>query len=162
MPLDHLVNLAVQPARVSKLDGDRPAKVGQQRLEQLWIPFLSRWELEQHRARAIAQRQHPGAEVPSDDVLWKPSRRIGQGTLGLEAKPKVRWGVAQPFGQRRLLRQPLEGDVDLDRIQLLRICLEKPAGRQVLGVEDSSPFGIAETTGSDVEGHRLLVAGGRG
>jgi hypothetical protein len=104
VPLDEGVDLRVQPARVAELDRDRPAEVGQEHLEKLRVPLLGGRELEQHRSRPVAERQHPGAEVTGDDVLREACRGVGQRALGLEAEPEVGWGVAHPLREGRLLR----------------------------------------------------------
>jgi hypothetical protein len=99
VPFDDRVNLRVQPAWISELDGRRPSKVDQQQLEQLRAPLLGRRELEQDRSRAIAQGLHSGAEVAGDDVLGKPLRRVGESALGLEAELEAGRRVADPFRQ---------------------------------------------------------------
>jgi hypothetical protein len=100
---DDAVDLRIQPAGVAKLDGDPPAEVAEQKLEQLRVALAGRRELQQHRSGAIAERQDPGAEVPGDDVLRKAGRRIGERPLGLQAKPEVGWRVPDPLREGRLL-----------------------------------------------------------
>jgi hypothetical protein len=156
VPLDHLVDLRVEPAGVAKLDGDRPGEVCQEHLEQLRVPLLSWRELEEDGARPVPQGPHPGTEVAGDDVLRKAGRRVGERALGLQAEPEFARGVAKPLCERRLLRDPLEGVVDLHRVQLLGVGLEKAAGRQVRRVEGPTPLRVAEAAGADVEGHRSI------
>jgi hypothetical protein len=151
--LDDRVDLRVQPTRIAELDGCSPAEVRQQQLEQLRVPLLGRRELQQHRTRPIAEGQHPGAEVARDDVLRKGGGRVGERALGLEAKPEIGRGVTHPLRQRGLLGKTLEGVVDLDRVQPLRVRLEEAAGGQVSGVEDPAPLRVAEAARPDVEGH---------
>ena len=81
MPLDHLVDLRVEPACIAKLDRDRPGEVGQEHLEQLRVPLLSWRELEDDGARPVAERQHPGAEVAGDDALREACPGVGQRAL---------------------------------------------------------------------------------
>jgi len=74
MPLDHLVDLRVEPACIAKLDRDRPGEVGQEHLEQLRVLLLGRRELKQDRACPVAERPHPGTEVAGNDVFREPGR----------------------------------------------------------------------------------------
>src|SRR5207244_13255976 len=96
------------------------------------------------------KRADEGEEEEERFVDVPEAREVRDALRGLQNKGESLRGRCVPPGDRLLAGHAIEGGIDLDRAQLLRVVLE-PLGTRELGrVEASLPFREVVTGRSDV------------
>ena len=127
------VGLFGEPARVAEFEcghGRRGAgkrRRGEEVGEQRGVGLEVWRKLEQHRpqlARGAHRFQHVD-EPAGNLVAVAQAAEVGDALRGFEAEPEAGRRGREPSGQRRCRRKRAKGVVDLDRVELRRVVLQK-------------------------------------
>jgi len=77
---------------------------------------------------------------------------VGDVTADLDRELEVTGGPFGPAANRRFGGQPVEGVVDLDRVEDLGVALEPAPLGQPFGVENAPPIAVVPARAADVDG----------
>src|SRR6185503_3816071 len=157
------VDLLVEPGGMAELEGD--PQVGREQIEHptqaLHVLLEVRRELEEQRTELPPEEAGRVAEVANGILHLLQALEVRDLLRGLEREGEVIGGGGRPAGHRLGIRQPVEGVVDLDGREALRIVRKHLACRESLWVEGALPLRIVVAGGSDAEA-RGGEAGRRG
>ena len=107
----------------------------------------ARWgELNEHRPKPLAEQADPLAEGGNQ---FEPAE-VRDLAAHLHGETEVARRLLGPAAELLLLRQPVEGRVQLDRRQALRIELEELGRLRLLRVEAAPPRRVGEARGADI------------
>src|SRR5581483_4970166 len=166
-PLEQVIHLRDEPARVAELEGEALGRIGLQRrdeaLQSLQIAAPLGRELEQDRPQGVFQ--------PAG-ALHQPRQRflrvlqlfhMGEVAAALDREEEPGWYLLAPARERRPLRQLVVGEVDLYAGEVGVVERQQLVARQAERVEDAHPVRVDPARGADPQpGHTASVAvGGR-
>src|ERR1041384_1603562 len=118
---EHAVCLVVKPGLMTELNGCGSGQRQQQGVEQRNLLLSRRWELEQHRAEALAEDRDALGEDPREADLVECLGAVGQAAVRLHAEPENGRGRGRPSLQRGLGRRAVEAAGELDAAKSLRL-----------------------------------------
>ncbi len=110
-------------------------------------------QLEEHRAAMLAEGLDDAVEVVELLADLGESLLVGDAPGGLEGEPEAGGHPTRPALEDRGPGHAVEGVVDLDRGQPLRVVVEHARGGQVLGVEAALPALVRKTARSGAKPH---------
>src|SRR4029077_12875660 len=136
MPAKQLVHLGDEPALMPKFEGvTRLRQLLERRAEAIVVALDARRELPQDRShlrrvRERLDRLEIALRVPAH---LAPPLDVRYLATPLDGEPKAARRLLHPSLDRGLGRQPVEGVVDLDRVEDGRVVIEPESRRELLG-----------------------------
>src|SRR4051812_23051002 len=111
-------------------------------------------ELPEERAElpAVGERLERLEEALDIRVQRLQPLDVRQVATGLDGEDETRRALLHPALDRRGGGQPVEGVVDLDRVEALGVVREPPALRQALGIETLAPVRVGPAGAADPNG----------
>src|SRR6202171_5095887 len=132
-----------------------PRQHADETLEALLVETKVRLQLEEDRPQLVAE-----AECRADDkvdglLLDGEPLEVGDVAATLDGKQEARWGLVTPRFKALPRRLPVEGVIELDGVEVLRVEGEVLSCRHLLRVEDLQPVWIrpARAADSDIACH---------
>ncbi len=147
-----VVDGRVEPALVAKLEAVAPRrKLLQGRGEALVVTVEVGGELPQHRAhlRRLDERLDPLVEALEPATKVGEPLHVGQVTARLDREQESGRCLLDPPGDGSAGGEPVEGVVDLDRVEQRRVVLEPPGGRKALRIDPAAPVVVVPAGTSD-------------
>ena len=146
-----LVHVVVQPALVTQLDrpAERSGGEGQERVETGDVSTPPRRELDEVRAQ---RRPEP---LNSVEVVRQPALGVGQlpamGAIGPDLHGVLEPGrrLGGPLLNGRHGRQPVEGAVQLDRVEALGVAGEPTTGWESVRIHQAAPVAVLPARATD-------------
>ena len=155
VPTEHVAQLGHEPALMPGLD--RHPHIAPEGLEcpleSIEVDLEGRRKLKKDRPESIAQDRCALHQVVDRTLRVVEPLDVRQVSTGLypEHEP-VGHGMA-PATERRRRRHPVEGHVELDRVEVLGEVREPIAALDEPRVERSAPVLVVEAGGPDEDGH---------
>ena len=140
------------PRWMAGLDGDTDR--ARKRLERPREPVDVGWhvggQLEQDRSQVRSELARPLHEVGDGFARLVQAPDVGQVSAGLDRKGEVRRDPSRPGSERRTRRHPVEGHIQLDRVETLGEELQLRTA-SVARVEAATPVLVQEPGGSEIQ-----------
>src|SRR5665647_3414885 len=139
------VDLLCEPARMAELEA--VALLARQSCKRVREPLVvaleRRWKLPEDRPhlRAVEQRLEPLGETLEPGAELEQALDVREVPRSLDREEEARRRDALPVGDGVAAGQPVEGAVDLDRVEVPRVVLE-PRARREAAVELVLPAGV--------------------
>src|SRR5581483_2090584 len=137
-----------RPGGVPELEGVAKGRVGRgaEELEPAVVARSRRRQLHEDRPEPLAERVHALAEGADEREVAE----VRDPPAHLDREAKGRRRLLRPRAELLLGWQAVEGRVQLDRWQPLRVRTQEPARRRPGGVEARLPRRVGEAGGSDI------------
>ncbi len=157
------VGFVIEPCRVPEFEGRAGAfgQEGQEALEFAEVLLHPRRKLEEDRAAFAAKTLRRFQEVLDFGGAVLEFLDVRDLLRGLEDKREVLWSVRRPLLEQLRLRHPVEGVVDLHRLETLGVVGEHPFVLELLGIEGPLPLLVGETARTYANPHKPVLSHSR-
>ncbi len=138
MVAEQIGQLWHEPALVPRLDGDghRASERPQRVVQSVQVDLEAGWQLQEHDPELVAKLHGALHQELDRPLRILEPLDVRQVAAGLDREPEVVGHRVAPAPERLRLRHPVEGDVELDRIECARTMSKQPAR-----ASDHDPYG---------------------
>jgi len=150
-----LVDLVVHPRPVAQLERVAVAarQLAEELLEPLEVHVPTRRKLPEDRAELSAEPLREREEVPEASRRILQFDHVRDEAAPLHSEAEARGRGTAPHVERRLFRQVIEGVVQLDGVEVVRVPVEHLRGLQAFGIIAAQPVLIVPAGRADAELH---------